>query len=437
MPKNLVSASQTEYQRGDGTFAGAAPTPLLPITYPVGAASGYVWTSDAGGNGSWKPAGGFTAQYPDQAAAQEHGLTGGAYAATGNAGLLGLATAIGNRNNARVDIPVIGESITEGQGATAFTNRWIANANRAIRARYPTVANGSSGGLGFIPIQTTGETSYTWPISLASGGASNTDVGPVRYATFQTGASSYTWTAPAGTTSVKIMYFDLPLAGSFTYQVDSGGTTTVTNTGTSTDLLTTSISITSTHVLTIAWASGDVSIDGIIHYASDESSGITFNGCGHYGWGAVNWVQPETNGVGWAQAMTAFSPAAIGILIGAGDAETDDGNLTAAQFQVNLQILVNLLRAQAALASVPILFGIEYQINKTFADPGGWPAYTAATRAVQAATPNSGILADLNYRMPSIASNWDSGVLYADTNHPTNLGHALAGEIIAAGIRIA
>jgi len=41
---------------------------------------------------------------------------------------------------------------------------------------------------------------------------------------------------------------------------------------------------------------------------------------------------------------------------------------------------------------------------------------------------------DLNYRMPSIASDFDGGELYADTLHPSNLGHALIGGIAAAAL---
>ena len=58
MPKNLVSASQTEFQRGDGQLTATSQSPLLPITYPTGASNYYVWTTDASGNGSWQAPGG-------------------------------------------------------------------------------------------------------------------------------------------------------------------------------------------------------------------------------------------------------------------------------------------------------------------------------------------------------------------------------------------
>jgi lysophospholipase L1-like esterase len=391
--------------------------------------------------------GGLTTAYPDQAPAQEHGLTAGTYPATGNAAMLNLAVALANRNTTRVDIPVIGDSMTEGQGATTFTARWVAQANRAIRNYYPTVTNGHNGGLGFIPIASTGETSYTWPVSV-TGSPFSTDLGPVRACTSTGSSTTWTWTAPSGTTSVQIMYYDGPFPGEFSYQVGSGAVIDVSNTNTLTDLLTAPILISGGQVLTIAWVSNNVNLDGLVHFAGDEASGVTLHGCGHYGWGAwatgagngsPAWNTPELSALNWAQCFANGFPnlAAIGIQLAGNDSAVTVGNFTAAQFQANmLAFIATLQDASPAIAKVPIFFNLEYQIALTPADPGGWPAYMAALRNVQAATPNSHVVADFNYRMPSVASNWNGGELYADVAHPTNLGHALMGEIVAAGMLI-
>lgn len=372
----------------------------------------------------------YGVQYPDQLPALEHGLTSGA-------GITSLYAAVANRNAARVDIPVIGDSITEGQGATAFTSRWIAQANRATRAAYPTTANGASGGQGFIPMMTTGETSYTWPVALASGGASLEpfDLGPVRASAHVFGAASWTWTAPTGTTSVRVMYFDAGVPGSFTYRVGSGSTTTVTSAGTAAEAVTASITITGGQVLTIAWASGDAFIDGIVHYAGDENSGVTFHGCGHFGWATTDWNTAEVDDLNWAQCYAAFpGPAALAIMLGTNDAVS----LTAADFAAGLATLTATVRGSAdALAGLPLILVIPYQPDEAVADPGGWAAYAAAARSAAAADPVGAIVIDLNYRLPPVASGFDGGALYADTVHPTNLGHALIGEIAAAGPRIA
>jgi len=56
MAKSLVSDKQTKFDRGDGRLEATSQTPLLPIAYAVGAVNGYVWTTDANGNGSWQAA---------------------------------------------------------------------------------------------------------------------------------------------------------------------------------------------------------------------------------------------------------------------------------------------------------------------------------------------------------------------------------------------
>lgn len=373
--------------------------------------------------------------YADQLAAVEYGT-----ALADN--LTSLMAAIANRDNARVDIPVIGDSVTEGEGATEFGNIWVQQANRAIRAAYPTAANGSAGGLGFIPLLSSGETSYTWPVTLASGSDSTFapfDLGPVRYTAHAFGATSWTWTAPAGTTSVQLMYYDAAEDGSFTYQVNSDDAVTVSNESGSVDLLTGSITMTDSDVLTVTWVSGDVYVDGIMHYAGDEDSGITFHDCGHFGWCAgteVNgWNQPETYSLNWAQCYTAFPGlAAIAVMLGINDADAGDGDRTGPEFASDLAGLIATVQESAgALASVPFLLIAEYQPDISVADPAGWSAYVTADRNV-AASQASARVCDLAYRLPA---NNGSAPYWADAYHPTDLGHALIGEIVAAGLRIA
>jgi len=383
------------------------------------------------------PGGFATSQYPDQAPAEAASLLG-------TAGITGIQTAIASRNVARVDIPVIGDSITEGQAATTWTQGFVFQASRAIRCAYPTAATGTGGGQGFIPLVATGESSFTWPVTTVGSNFSTTVLGPNRNAVQMTGTQSFTWTAPAGTTSVRVMYFDGPAAGKFSWKVASGGATTVTPANTSTDLLTASITITSGQVLTIAWVSGTGSnapvVDGIMHYAGDESSGITFHECGFYGWDSSTneWNQPGPSGLNWAQCYANAFPGIAGLVIflGGNDGSDSEG-VNAATFQVNLTAFIATLRgASSVLTDIPIVLIIQNTSSHTWVDSGGWPAYIAAMRNIAAAGPNIACV-DLNYRMPSVASNWNGGELYADIAHPTNLGHALIGEILAAGIRIA
>lgn len=374
----------------------------------------------------------FGARYPDQ-------LPAAVYGTAVSDGLTSLAAAIANRNAARVDIPVVGDSITEGQGATAYAGRWIAQANRAIRAAYPTAANGSSGAGGFIPIQSTGETSFTWPVALTGGsGAFVAPIGPVRDAITVPATASYTWTAPTGTTSCKIMYFDDGSGSTFSYKVNSGSATNVVqNTGAGDGILTASITITAGQVLTVAWVSGStVILEGIVPFSGDESSGITFHALGHFGWQAGQQEGNAWNQTGyanqWQTSIAALTPgaAAVGIMLGVNDAAA----YSAAGFQANLGTFAAGLRATPGLTGVPLWLIIPYQPFETLVDPSGWPAYAAAVRNVAAAYAPA-FVTDLNYRMPAVGDG--GGTYYADDYHPDNLGHALIGEIAGAGLRVA
>lgn len=382
----------------------------------------------------------YNVAYPDLLPALEHGLTG-------SSGLTGLYTAIANRDTGRCDIVCIGDSITEGEGALTFAEIWVEQANRAMREAYPTVANGSKGGLGFVPVFTTGETSYTWPWTLVSGTPGTLDLGPVRECLFTSAACSVSWTAPAGTTSVKVMYYDgsSGTAGTFSVSKNGGAATNFSNGMTGVDKLTSSITMTGGDVLTVAWVSGTIAIDGLVHFAGDEASGITFHEAGHYGWDAgttsTGWTQPETFGLNWAQVYAGgfpTVPACIMIFLGANDANT----YTAAQYQANITALIALIRAQTGLANVPIWLVASYTNSGTPVDPGGWPAYVAALRAIATVTPFSHVT-DLSYRFPSQGSNFNGGALYFNAGsgplggHPSVAGHALIGEIIAAGAQIA
>jgi lysophospholipase L1-like esterase len=384
-----------------------------------------------------------TTQYPDQLPAYEAGLTG-------TTGITALLAAVANQNAEHVDIPIIGDSITEGEGATLLTNRWISQANQTFSLGNPSGAafgTGKLGGLGFIPFQTTGETTYTWPITLTSGSVGDIlDLGPVRQSTgFTTTTAVWSFTAPANTTSVRICYYDGSTPGGFTYQVNSGSIITVNNTGVDLDKFTTTITMAGSDVLKIsATGSGNCFITGIIHYNGDENSGVTFHGCGRFGWCAGTesngWSKPETYSLNWAQAFVNAFPntKAIGIMLGINDADASDGNRTATQYASDLQGLITLIRGADGInnATMPIILIQEYNPNITVADAGGWAAYSAATRSV-AATNQYVYVIDLNYRMPSIASFWQSGELYSDNYHPSNTGHGLIGAIVAAGIRVA
>jgi lysophospholipase L1-like esterase len=373
--------------------AGQSRRPNVPLTDPTPpAASGA--TAAAGAAAATG-----TAAQPSASVTANAGAAAGTGAALPPVTFPSLQSILALAATQRVDIPVVGDSMTEGWGSSTFTGRYISQTSVKVRALYPGGAAGTGGGLGFIPVQSTGTSSLTWPWTLASGSVNNADIGPVRLAAQMTGAATLTWTAPSGTTSVKILWYNAGsgVSGSWSYKVGAGSATTVSNSGTAADgQLTTPVTITSGQVLTVAWVSGTVYVDGLIHYAGDEASGLTFHGMGISGWDcstlSAGWRQA---GEDWRVSMAALeNNGFFGIFLGLNDANSDalDGGFTAAQYQANLAAMITYIRGNAALASLPVLLIIPYQEFASagvvaFKDGGGWAAYVTAALAVASATP--------------------------------------------------
>lgn len=373
----------------------------------------------------------------DQAPARMHGLRGAG-------GITKTMAALAQADKQLVSIPWIGDSLTAGHGTDGFAAGWAERLALGLRWKY---ARSATGGLGFIPLyySSTG-TTYTWPVVPATGtnpaDYQGADVGPVRNAMETYGTCTFTYTAPAGCTSVKIMYFDVNTAGVFSYKVGSGAATNVSNTATGAEILTADIPLTAGQVLTIAWVSGVAVVDGIFQFSGDESAGVQVSPCGNIGWnastGADGWNAAEPNGFDWMQCYAKFPGVvpAIGIMLGANDATT----YTASQFQANLQNFITALRADTSIAAlnnstgVDILLGIEPDPTgtQTITDAGGWPAYVAASRAIAVANAHTAVF-DFGYRLAGPATDIDG--LYNTTTAPdhwNDAGAALAGAAGAA-----
>jgi lysophospholipase L1-like esterase len=360
--------------------------------------------------------------------------------------LFPVGAAIANRDTNRVDIGIIGDSITEGEGADNVGNTYVHQANRAIRQIFPTKANGSNGGLGFIPVQSTGEESYDWPIVLASGSVTyDLDLGPVRVCPgFSTQTAVWTFTAPAGTTGVRICYYDGSVPGGVNWKIDSGSNTRIYNTGALIDAVSDHIALTEGQVLTVSATSDTAAFfTGLIHYAGDESSGITFHDFGHFGWCAGTetngWNQPEIYSLDWTQVYKSILPDLKMLLIalGVNDGDTTDANKTGAEFAEDLTAFVETIRTSPgapALATIPLGFIRVYQPGITLADPKGWDAYLEAMHTVAAADGNA-VVFDMAPKLP--VNNAEAPFFPpGDSYHGSNYIYALMGEILAAQFRI-
>ncbi len=144
-----------------------------------------------------------------------------------------------------------------------------------LRARYPT-AGLTGGGRGFIGAAPTGETSFTWPTTLA-GSPYTATTGGLKAKFVQLGASGQSVTFSLTGDSADIMWMQVAFGGTFSWAVDGGSATKISTNGASTaDGKITHIPLGSSgpHTLVLSWVSGKSNITGVIEYNRDHGQGI-------------------------------------------------------------------------------------------------------------------------------------------------------------------
>lgn len=206
-------------------------------------------------------------------------------------GAQGWLTALANRQHETARVAVIGTSNTKGDQLTHWDDRFVNRLQFALREQWDTP---TEGGIGWITAYGDGtqydrrSTTGTW---------NSQDGGGFGYAG-ATAAATMTFQVPKGT-SVELRYRNRQ-TGSFTWAVDGGTATQVDVTGTSSapKYYLNSLSIPlpaddNAHSITVAWVSGEVQVQGVVHYDGDEASGIQVGGFGQSGQGTDNFVDDD------------------------------------------------------------------------------------------------------------------------------------------------
>jgi lysophospholipase L1-like esterase len=353
--------------------------------------------------------------------------------------------ALSNRLSARCNVVCLGDSITEGQHAagppsTGFMNRWVERLADMLRARYPTQGV-SGGGRGFIGAASTGETSFSWPATLAGSPATAQSAGPkAKFVQLASAGQSITFSLVGD--SAEIMWTQASLGGTFSWAVDGGSATKVSTNGSSNadgKLTHISLGAPGPHTLVLSWVSGKSNIDGVIENNGDHGRGVSVHDAGHYGWQTSNWVNALNNGApsGPAAAIAALAPGAVIIALGT----TDQFSAVApATFQSRLQAIIAAIEARLT-APYPafILCMLPARVGQSgFTYP--WSQYVSAAFNVAAADASgpggSSIVSVLDFTsiptMPAADRDaygfWQPG----DLVHPSNQGHQMIADCLTA-----
>lgn len=353
--------------------------------------------------------------------------------------LLPFSAGVANRHYARCNIVCIGDSISEGQGATLVDRRWIARLRDNLRNRYQTTSL-TGGGRGFLGAASSGTISFVWPTTIAGSPVQATTLGPKGQFVQLSGAGqSITYNLVGD--SADIMWTQVPFGGTFSYSIDGGAAVNVsTNGGGILDGMLTHIVLgaNGAHTLTLAWVSGSANIDGVVEYASDYTRGLQVHDAAHYGWQTSNWVSVTAGGAASpARAINQLSPSAIIITLGVND---QFAGVPPATVQANLTTIISQLRAVATAPYPAIVLNmLPPRVNQSsYTYP--WSQYVAAAWNIAAndtgGPSGNSIVTVMDFtlgpRMLGADTDVYGGWPVGDEVHPSDKGHSLIADAVTS-----
>lgn len=339
-------------------------------------------------------------------------------------------TALAGRHFAPCKILVVGDSISEGAGATLnIRNRWQDRMKENLRSRFPTDGNPGTT-LHYVPAYNV----VNMPGDMAvrsAGVTTGTSFGfGARHA--QLTASGHTVTFTVTGTSAKVVYPKSSGGGSFTWQVDGGTVSAAVSqsSGSLQDGYTTDIPLgaSGSHTVVIAWASGgSVFIDGLLVFNGDETKGIQVIDGAHSGWGAQNF---QLNGIQFYQGSltTMLQPALV--IIGLGINDFAFGSLSIANYKIHMQSNIDRYR-NAIPTKPPSILLVAMHRRSPVSAVATWAEYVQAMKDLAQANDGVAFL-DLSARLPQVSG--DTRGLYADEVHPSNIGHSAIADYVTSFI---
>lgn len=337
--------------------------------------------------------------------------------------------ALANAANAPCDIMVVGDSIGEGALNSVATDRWIERLQTKLRARFQPA--GVTGGVGYVParVNINGITSRF----VNNGGSLTSLVGLGQRAVILN-SSGDTLALVATATTFRLFYYQDPALGSFTWQIDGGGATTINCNGTNTIGKTVDIATGSagSHTLLLTWVSGTVYIEGAMVLNGDESAGLRMWDASSGG--AISSSFEDTAYLAYAQNwlfdMSRVNPDLVLVALGGNDASyqysADPRGRTPAQLATNLKHIATLIRANAA-PDPSIAFVIGYDWPNFAA--GWWATYRPAIYGAAIEDGNVGVI-DLYQRFGAKGDLSALG-LVPDGTHLTALGSEFYANAIS------
>lgn len=343
--------------------------------------------------------------------------------------------ALADRRSNPCNIVVMGDSMTEGQGATVWGSRWVDRFRDQMRQKFPVT--GVTGGVGYISTTNglTGGSSSIFPVAHSGTVTTNSQSGPKkRSRAFSASGHITTWTVTG--TAVDLVYWQGTGTGTVKWSVDGGATTNQSTVGGSSASGTTfriSLGTAGVHTVTVEWVSGTSYIEGLIVYNGDETTGVRVHEAGRSGFSAYQWdqVNHEAASSAWARAVGQLNPHLLIIALGINDwaQSTANGGAagTAADYKTYLKSLIADVRSNTTIDPSIMLLSYAAPNASPFDTAYSFAQYADVCEQIAAEDAEVCTL-DLGLRLPKVLG--DALSLYSDTTHFTNKGHALAADLV-------
>lgn len=339
-------------------------------------------------------------------------------------------SALDNRDGSPAKVLAIGESTTEGQGASTRDKRWLNLMAAQLRRDYPVA--GVVGGENYIPATyRVYAPDSTWGQPYTATGT----VAPIywggnlgyRALALNDGATA---TYPVVGDSVDLWYFDCPNCGTLTYRVDNGAAKAVSTDKTyRTDARVRNVSLggSANHTITIAASAGTVHFGGLSVFNGDRKAGVQVYDASYSGAKVQTYLDDQRY---FVRSMARVAPDLVTIDLGGNDyfANTDP-ELLGRQLRQLVADVQSLPKKPSMLMIVP------YEPEKPGAQPGEYSAYVQVFRDVANENPKEIALLDLSLpdAMGSVAAEpapWYS----SDGIHPNDAGHVRFKDLVYAAI---
>ena len=325
----------------------------------------------------------------------------------------------------------IGESVTEGQGASSVQRRWLDLVRNALRMRYPV--GGEGGGNNYIPAvyRVYGPDSpWTIPYSTRTGAITPTYwAGTLGYRSLRLSAGA-TVTYPVNGDSADIWYIGASSTGTLTYWVDAGPRKSVSTTAAHyyVDGRVQSVSLGSigTHTITVQAGSADIYFGGLTVYRGDRTHGVQVYDAGYSG-ATVGVFRADATA--FHQSMAAVAPDVITIELGLNDYLRGTSPAT---FKAQLHDLIASVKRLTKRPSILLI--IPYALAPTVGDSARiatYATYVQQQRDLAAADPTNVALLDLSKSMPPTDST-GAGYYRSDALHPNDTGQLKIADLVTS-----